>query len=205
MVSNNAAGTASMSLHNVSDNVAVASSTGSVTGTTYAWASAPLVDSATFLDNKTYEVRIRTNNAAYTTNVLKAGISISLTNLSKAEIANRIYMRRSSATSAMLGGGRLMWEAADYAHPRTYLETFGNITPGGSSSRELDDHGTSDVSVATPVVVTDSVHSLTTTLGPVRSQELSLTNGNRIGVYDRVNSGTMDARASFLVIKSTLR
>lgn len=205
MSSNNAAGTASLALHNVTDNIAVASSTGSITGTAYAWASAPLTDSSTFLNNKTYEIRLRSNNAAYTSYLFKAGVSITLTNLSKAEIANRIYMRRSSAASAMLGGGRLIWEAADYAHPKIFFETNGNITAGGSASKELDDHGTSDVSIATPVVVTDSVHSLTTTQGPVRTPELFLTDGNRVGVYDRVNSGTMNATSSFLVIQSSLR
>lgn len=205
MATNNASATSSIALQNVTDNIAVASSTASVTGTAYSWSSASLADSATFLNNKTYEVRLRSSSSSYTAYVFKAGISVALTNLSKTEIMNRLYMRRSSATSAMLGGGRLIWEASDYAHPKTYVETFGNITAGGSSSREIDDHGTSDSSVATPVVLTDSVHSLTTTLGPVRSSEVTLTDGNRIGLYDRVNSGTMNATSSFLVIKSTLR
>lgn len=205
MASNNAAGTAQLALHNVTDNAAVASSTIGVTGTTYAWNSIALADSSTFLDSKTYEVRLRSNNAAYTSYLFKAGISISLTNLSKAEIANRLYMRRASATSAMLSGGRILWEAADYAHPKVFFETNGSLTAGGSATRELDDHGTSDSSIATPLVVTDSVHTLTTTQGPVRTPELFLIDGNRVGVYDRVNSGTMNATSSFLVIQSTLR
>lgn len=98
-----------------------------------------------------------------------------------------------------------MWEAADYAHPKTFMEFYGSISVGGSGSRELDDMATSDNNVATPVVVTDSVLNLTTTNNYLRTPELSLTEGNRVIVYDRVNSGTSTLNATWLVIKSTLR
>jgi hypothetical protein len=205
MSTNNASRIASAYLYNTSDSAIVTGSTVNVTGTAYQWASTSLTDSATFANNKNYEVRFRVDNAAGIAYLFKAGISIKLKNLSKAEILNRIYMRRSSASSAMLGGGRLLWEADDYFHAKTFLETYGSITVGGSASRELDDHGTSDSSVATPIVVDNSVTNITSTLGPHRSSEIELSDGNRVGVYDRVNSGTFNAIAGFLVIQATLR
>lgn len=205
LASNNAAGNSSAVLYNNTDSVAVAGSAVSVTGTTMAWASAPLADSSSFANSKNYEVRLKSNSTSYTAYLFKAGVSVALTNLSKVEIANRLYMRRSATTSAMLSGGRIMWEAADYAHPKTFMEFYGSISVGGSGSRELDDMATSDNNVATPVVVTDSVLNLTTTNNYLRTPELSLTEGNRVIVYDRVNSGTSTLNATWLVIKSTLR
>lgn len=205
MATNNAANTATVSLHNTTDNVAVAGSTINVLGTTYQWGSAALTDSASFLNNKSYELRLKVDVAARIAYVFKAGISIKLTNLSKAEILNRLYLRRAGTTSALLTGGRIKWEESDYAHPKTYVDTYGSVTVGGSASRELDDLGTSDSATATPLVVADSVILAEEAISLKRSPELFLTDGNRYLLYDRVNSGTFSSLMSFLTVKSTLR
>lgn len=162
-------------------------------------------DPATFLDNKTYEVRARSDVTTRINYIFKAGISVKLTNLSRAEIKNRLYLRRAATTTAMLSGGRILWEDSDYSNPKTYFETIGQVSGGGSGSRELDDLSTSDSQIATPVVVDDSLLNFTSTQSTLRSPLVYLTNGNRHVGYDRVNSGTLTTWASFLVIKTTLR
>lgn len=205
MATNNATSVGTMAIYNVTDNTLVTGSSLSVTGTAYQWASAALNDPTTFLNAKTYEVRARADSTSRINYIFKAGISIKLTNLSKAEVANRVYLRRSATTTAMLSGGRILWEAGDYSNPKTYFETIGQVSAGGSGSRELDDMDTSDSQIATPVVVDDSLLTFTSTQSRLRSPEVFLTNGNRHVGYDRVNSGTLTTWGSFLVVKTTLR
>lgn len=142
----------------------------------------------------TYQIEAKTGITSYTYNIYRAGLWVSLTNMSAAEIYNRVYANDTLNGSAQAGNGRILLDSSLYSNPSFYLET--GATPSVTSTIMIADCGANDSSTSCSAVASQSVNS---TSYRVRStSSFNVTNGDRY-ILGYSASGTMPHTVTFVV------
>jgi adhesin/invasin len=181
----NAGATAYATLSNKTDGTDVAASEVSVTGTTATYVSASFAANATnFDDLDDFNVKIKTSNASYNAHIYKAGVWITLNNLTKLETFWKMRWGESgisASTTQCLG--KFRYSSSAWSNPTAYLEASHNASSTINNYYfTLTDTGTSDSS-RTGTNLTTKLFSgyLTRTIERV---SLSLTDTSRYCVYN---------------------
>lgn len=203
--SDNASGIAYAALHDASSGTMVAGSEVSSAGTAVSRVTSSFADSASWATGKKYTLKIKSNNALYTTRLMKSGLWLKLTNLTKAHIYNRIGSARTAVTTTSWFGGyrHLFRGTTAYSNPVHYLEGDGSTTnANGNCLIYFDDVGPGDSgSGAAPY---ESNISFNTSKARTRTSSFSITNNDRTLVLSEVNNGdTCDYISPFWVVKIT--
>lgn len=204
MVIGNGTYTAYVSLFNVTDGTQVTASEVTYTGGTAKTlvTSAGFDSGGNFLDNKDYEVRIKTSNAAASVQMYRACLYITLNPIVKGEVYYRVGHSVTAASSSAYGPQKQKIDIDSFSSPVAYHEATLYYSVSGTMDAGLGDTGTSDTSDSMSVV-TGSTLTPTATKALQRSGSITITSGNRY-IYD-VNrtSGTMLVSAQCVVVAFT--
>jgi hypothetical protein len=194
VVSNSAAArTTSVALFNQTSGNAVTGAVASLAGSSLGLATVSFANTATnFTDGSNFELRLMTNNSAGTAYVYKAGLWVTLTNLSKAQIKYRVARLVDDVASGDASAAqRIYIDPSRFTNPKFYSEFSGNPTGATATYDVYLRSSTNDVS--TPgTVVPDSTISLTGgTRARYRSGEFSITAPIRyLWGYTKTNANT---------------
>lgn len=190
-------------LFNVGANAVLASSEISNTGTAYSYQVKEL-DSTQFVNNASYEIRMKKEAGASNAVVHSANLWIKLENLNKAQIRYRLDGSRSNLTSdTAADSGRLYFEKDLYSYPVTTLECKSRSTAGLSTVHLVDDSTYDVTGNPAPATVANSSLTLPTTLTKLITPELTLTNNNRYRLQFTRNADTINSTACHVIINTT--
>jgi hypothetical protein len=136
-------GTAQVGLHDSSGNLIA--ETAAHGGTTPTIRTVSFASNATnFVNGGTYSIRIKNTGAAGTTNLMRAGLWVTLSELYKSEIPILVARGASSAgsTGAFQTSNRYLYNSATFTNPRTTYESSG-FAGTTNCQQHLIDAGTS--------------------------------------------------------------
>lgn len=196
LASNNAAGTATVGLHNVSSGNLVTGSEVSVTGTTVSVASVAFDSSATeFNDLTNFTLKIKSNNASYTASIYKAGLWVTITNLTRGEVCYRASLQSNSSTTVNFDSSRWLLDGSLFSHPTFFFGTNAFLETAISGTMDLQDHATNDSGTA-GTATTGSGLIIPASDSLVRSSSFTITNSNRYYPQLVPTGGTVQIKQS---------
>lgn len=197
----NAAGTTTISLFNrtTTQQVAAVTSSGN---TAVNMASVSFASNATnFVTGNQYDVRYRSSSTSYTARLFKAGLWVKLKYLKKAEILQRLTMRRSTTTATTnYFDNRYLWEAAAWSNPTVYFQTVGYTTTSAIALYSVSntDSGSASMTLVSGGSITpDAAQSIK------RTGALTLVDNDRYFVRHTRTGGTAVMVGAFLIIQAT--
>jgi hypothetical protein len=196
------AATASAALFNKTSGLQITPAITNVTGSTaLTLSSVSFASNATnFVDGSVIELRIKNSSGTKVTKVFKAGLWLKLKFLKKAEVLFRVATRNgTSAVTATLPDARFLWDAGAWSFPTVFFQTVASIA---TSSITLQDHGSNDVGITSPTLVTGSTITPTASFVIQRTSALTLVNMNRYFVQHNVTGGTPILGSAFIVIQA---
>jgi adhesin/invasin len=197
----NAAGVATVSLYNRTTTQPVASVTSSGNTNPNLVSTSFAGNASNFVTGNQYDVRYRSNNAAYTTRLFKAGLWIKLKYLKKAEILQRLSMRRSTTTATTnYFDNRYLWDAGAWSNPTVFFQTVGSVT---TSAIALFSVSNTDSGSASMTLVSGGSITPDATQSIKRTAALTLVDNDRYFVRHTRTGGTAVMVGAFLVIQVT--
>lgn len=206
MASDNAAGTAYISLFNKTTSAQVTASESTVTGTTLNLVQTSLSDAAAnFTNGDDFEVKLKSNNASYAANLYKAGIWVSLQNLTKAQIYYLVMGANDLVPGSMLGGTssmtlfRSLLNLSAFTNPAVYFESIATWVSAGTGTVQTIDGGVND-SGTSGTAVANSNLTFTATKSRQRSSALSLTSDNRYMGSAVITTGEVRTSGGFIIV-----
>lgn len=205
VLSANSGGTAYASLFDASTSTQVSASELSTQSTTPTLLSLPFTDASTgFVDGDPMQVEIKETTDIG--NMYRAGLWVTLTSLSHAELYYR--MANGENIDAGVGAGdvsnyRALVELSAYTSATLYHQMNGDVAAAGVSCViSLFDNGATDVGQTGSVIPGSGLTLNSTTAVLQRSGPLSVNDGDRLTAYTSANTGSANCAifGSYLVI-----
>jgi len=154
-----------------------------------------------FVTGNQYDVRYRSSSTSYSTRLFKAGLWIKLKCLKKAEILQRLTMRRSTNTaSTNYFDNRYLWDAGAWSNPTVYFQTVGYTA---TSAIALYSVSNTDSGSAVMTLVSGGSITPDATQSIKRTAALALVDNDRYFVRHTRTGGTAVMVGAFLIIQAT--
>ncbi|MCC7405707.1 MAG: hypothetical protein IT288_15010, partial [Bdellovibrionales bacterium] len=199
LISSDGTGTAYASLWDKTDNVQIGSET-SITSATISMKTLTY-DPSQLTTGHDYEVRIRSSVGTSPARIWKAGLWITLYNLTKFATYWRVSPFMTSTDATYISeNARTRVDTAEFSSPVATFECSG-ASPTGSQTIDLVHFGTSDSGTGSPTVITSSALTMSTTKDIMRSASLTLPSGyNQYLARINGSSGTSNINMCRLII-----